>query len=206
MKRNLMMLAAIAVLALPLAAAKKPPVVTEAPANFACDGTSTSVTCTWDEVSTANNYSVDVDGLFSGEPCYSWDFDVNVLDTACVDHDFDLGTPDLCSVTIDLAGTCFDHDEDGGAVTPDVCFGSAEQVVLKVKGKYKKKGPAYTHNTPFSVPDTLLFVDADGDLSPDCLDCDDSDDSVYPDAPECSDDAVDSDCDGDLTDGEICEV
>ena len=44
-------------------------------------------------------------------------------------------------------------------------------------------------------------VDDDGDLFPDGVDCDPTDGTVYPNAPE-SCDLVDSDCDGDLVDGE----
>ena len=112
----------------------------------------------------------DGDGL---PDCIDTDLDGDGFDAAadCDDADAAIypGAPELCDAV--------DSDCDGDLVDGDVdSDGDGE-------------------------PD-CIDGDADGDGFPATVDCDDADPTVFPNAPELCD-LIDSDCDGDLVDGEL---
>jgi len=108
---------------------------------------------------------------------------------------------------------CNDYDTSVYDGAPEVCndvveSGAADQIDSDCDGSttdIEETGPSATAIDPFDDWDGDLSPNCqdtndDGDPGPDTTDCDDFDTSIYLGAPEVCDDAVDSDCDGSITD------
>jgi hypothetical protein len=107
------------------------PALTTAPTNFTCSFVDSSVQCTWDALTGATKYSVDVVANYTL---------ADGLTTASVDFDF--GTA-LTSVTIPLSA--FPTD-----VNQDTLTDTLNSLVLRVKGLNPPGKKEYNQATPFS--------------------------------------------------------
>jgi hypothetical protein len=114
-----------------VAAAGPLPALTAAPTNFTCSFVDTSVQCSWDALTDATKYSVDVVANYT------------LADgTTTASADFDFGTP-LASATIPLEAFPSDVNQDGFADT-------LTSLVLRVKGLNPPGKKDYNQATPFS--------------------------------------------------------
>jgi hypothetical protein len=124
---------ALVAIALPIggAAAGPLPALTTAPTNFTCSFVDTSVQCSWDMLTGATKYSVDVVANYT------------LADgIATASADFDFGTA-LTSITIPLSA--FPSD-----VNLDTLSDTLGSLVLRVKGLNPPGKKDYNQTTPFS--------------------------------------------------------
>jgi hypothetical protein len=113
------------------AAAGPLPALTTAPTNFTCSFVDTSVQCSWDELTDATKYSVDVVANY-----------ILADGTTTASADFDFGTA-LTSITIPLDAFPTDVNQDTFADT-------LTSLVLRVKGLNPPGKKDYNQATPFS--------------------------------------------------------
>jgi len=114
------------------AAAGPLPALTAAPTNFTCSFVDTSVQCSWDALTDATKYSVDVVANYT------------LADgTMTASADFDFGTK-LTSVTIPLDAFPADINQD---TLPD----TLTSLVLRVKGLNPPGKKEYNQANPFSA-------------------------------------------------------
>jgi hypothetical protein len=114
------------------------PALTTAPTNFTCVVVDTSVVCSWDALTGATKYSVDVVANYT--------LTDGITTTSA---DFDFGTT-LTTVTIPLDAFPSDVNQDG---SPD----SLTSLVLRVKGFNPPGKKDYNQATPFSA--TIICTD-----------------------------------------------
>jgi hypothetical protein len=124
---------ALVAIALPIgkAAAGPLPALTAAPTNFTCSFVDTSVQCSWDALTGATKYSVDVVANYTLAD--------GITTTSA---DFDFGTT-LTSITIPL--DAFPTD-----VNQDTLTDTLTSLVLRVKGLNPPGKKDYNQATPFS--------------------------------------------------------
>jgi hypothetical protein len=133
MRKLFLCAAALAAIALSIggAAAGPLPALTTAPTNFTCSIVETNVQCSWDAVTDATKYSVDVVANYTLAGA-----------TTTASGDFDFGTT-LTTITIPLDGFPGDINQD---TLPD----TLTSLVLRVKAMNPPGKKDYNQATPFS--------------------------------------------------------
>ena len=109
----------------------------------------------------------------------------------CGGPDCDDADPDINPGAMEVCGDGIDQDCNGGDLDGDADLDGYESV-------WCVGGDDCDDNDPALSPG----VDADGDGSHACEDCNDNYDFISPLAPEVCDDAIDNDCDGEDADGD----